>query len=50
MGEMGVGTVEEKWKNQLQFNFRLRSCKEYNRQMSWWWVSAGTIPGKEELE
>jgi hypothetical protein len=48
MVEMGVGTVKDKGKNQLQVNFGLGSCKGYMRlmrcSMSYLSYSAGTIP------
>jgi hypothetical protein len=48
MVEMGVGTVKDKGKNQLQVNFGLGSCKGYMRlmrcSMSYLSYSASTIP------
>jgi hypothetical protein len=36
MVEMGDGTVEEKWKMQLQVNFSLESYQEHSRLMRLW--------------
>jgi len=54
MVEMGVGIVEEKWKDQLQVNFSHGSYKDHSRLMRFRFSSlrnsASTIPGKDDLE